>query len=113
LYVEDHADTREVISGLLSRFGLEVHQAADAQAALRLAQDTAFDLLLIDIGLPGMDGRELLRQLRALHHTPSVAITAFAYPNDVKSCYDAGFDRCLVKPVQFDKLLSAIHELCD
>jgi two-component system CheB/CheR fusion protein len=112
LYVEDHADTRTVISSMLARSGLEVHQAADAEAALRLAESIAFDLLLLDVGLPGLSGLELLPKLRALHPAPSVAITAYAYPADIKSCYEAGFDRCLVKPVPFDALLAVIRELC-
>jgi two-component system, sensor histidine kinase len=112
LYVEDHADTREVVSGLLSRHGLSVDQAANAKDAMAMATKADYDLLLIDIGLPGMSGLELLPKLRATTKVPSIAITAYAYPKDVQSCYDAGFDRCLVKPVQLEKLLLAIKELC-
>jgi two-component system CheB/CheR fusion protein len=112
LFVEDHEDTREVMSGLLSRSGLKVDQARDAKGALALAERAEYDLLLIDIGLPGMNGLELRKTLCRDRKVPSIAITAYAYPKDVESCLEAGFDRCLVKPVGFDKLLAAIEEVC-
>ena len=112
LFVEDHEDTREVMSGLLSRSGLTVDQARDAKGALALAERADYDLLLIDIGLPGMNGLDLLKKLCTDRKVPSIAITAYAYPKDVESCLAAGFDRCLVKPVGFDKLLKAIEEVC-
>ena len=100
------------MSGLLSRSGLTVDQARDANGAMALAAQAKYDLLLIDIGLPGMNGLELLRKLCRDRTVPSIAITAYAYPKDVQSCMEAGFDRCLVKPVRFDNLLAAIEQVC-
>ena len=92
LFVEDHEDTREVMSGLLSRSGLTVDQARDAKGALALAERADYDLLLIDIGLPGMNGlvstarRESARPRAARVSSSSVFLPDFASPQGAVCC---------------------------
>lgn len=112
LLVEDHLDTLSVMARLLKSVGHEVSVAATAEGALREIQLQSFDLMLIDIGLPDQDGRELLRSMRLLNKdAPAIALTGFGMEDDVNSCRTAGFLRHLVKPIAFDLLLSTLDEV--
>jgi two-component system, chemotaxis family, CheB/CheR fusion protein len=101
LVVEDCPDTRTSLRHLLRRWGHEVAEAADGPAALSSAASVRPDVVLLDIGLPGMDGREVARQLRAipgLEKALLVAVTGFGQPDDVTDCLHAGCDTHLLKP---------------
>jgi CheY-like chemotaxis protein len=111
LLVDDHADTLSVMSRLLRGVGHEVRVAETAAAAMGHLKMQAFDMLLIDLGLPDQDGRDLLRDARALCAAPAVALTGFGLDADLESCKAAGFARHLVKPIAFDALLGALEEL--
>jgi signal transduction histidine kinase len=107
LLVEDNADTREMMAQLLRLKGHDVHEAADGvagvAAALRLRPDVAF----VDVGLPGLDGYEVARQIRRAPEGAAVALialTGYGQPEDRQRAVEAGFDRHVVKPLDPDRL---------
>ena len=112
LVVEDNDDAREMLCQLLRLLGHEVHEAADGAAAVRLTPALKPDLVLVDVGLPGMDGYEVARQLRrTADGTPLrlIALTGYGQPEDRARALAAGFDRHLVKPIDptaIDRLLA-------
>jgi CheY-like chemotaxis protein len=84
-----------------------VHQAHDGRQALELARRLVPDLVLLDIGMPGMSGHEVARRLRAepgLAGTTLIALTGYGSAEDRRESREAGFDGHLVKPVDFDAL---------
>jgi PAS domain S-box-containing protein len=103
LVVEDNDDAREMLCHLLRLAGHEVHEAVDGPTAVRLALSLKPDLVLVDVGLPGMDGYEVARHLRrdANGGAPLrlVALTGYGQPEDRARALAAGFDRHFVKPV--------------
>src|SRR6266511_1239979 len=101
LVVEDCPDTRTTLRPLLRGWGHEVAEAADGPAALSSTASVRPDVVILDIGLPGMDGCEVARQLRALPGLEKallVAVTGFGRPDEVKECLRAGCDMHLLKP---------------
>jgi CheY-like chemotaxis protein len=114
LVVDDNMDAADSLSEALQLLGHVVQVAYDGPSALRVAQAFRPDLALLDIGLPAMDGYELGQQLRvSLSDTPLklVALTGYSQDTDRRRTTDAGFDRHLVKPVDFDRLQAVIEEL--
>jgi CheY-like chemotaxis protein len=114
LVVDDNMDAADSLSEALQLLGHVVQVAYDGPSALRVAQAFRPDLALLDIGLPAMDGYELGQQLRvSLSGTPLklVALTGYSQDTDRRRTTDAGFDRHLVKPVDFDRLQAVIEEL--
>ena len=98
LFVEDHRDTRHVLSNLLRHFGYEV-DAAETHAHASLLLDTFdFDVLLCDIGLPDGDGCDLARQAKKQGSVCNIALTAFSSGSDIDRGMEAGFDHYLTKP---------------
>ena len=111
LVVDDNADAAEMIQALLSLHGHTVTVAHDAEAALELALQAAFDVALLDIGLPGMDGYQLARRLRGhdrTRHLRLVAVTGWGQDADKVLALDAGFDAHLTKPAEPDVVLSIL-----
>ena len=110
LFVEDHPDTADAMTKLLLAAGHHVRFASNADRAHEEAQRAGgeLDLFIFDIGLPDKDGCELLRELRVRYNVPAIALTAHAYPADVRRCLDAGFSAHIAKPIIFDALLEAI-----
>lgn len=107
LLVDDHEDSGQTLAVLLERGGHEVRVVQDGRAALRILSNYKPDVVLIDIGLPGMDGYELasrLRQKSCFARTPLVAISGFATDSDRQRAKLAGFDDYLAKPVEFEAL---------
>ena len=107
LVVDDNVDAAESIAMLLSLEGYEVRSVHAAQDALETAQSFQPHLVLLDIGLPGMDGYEVARRLRAEQRIESmrlVAITGYGQQSDRERARAAGFDEHLVKPVDPDAL---------
>jgi CheY-like chemotaxis protein len=92
---------------LLRALGHRARVAHDGVQALAMAEDWRPELVLLDIGLPGMDGYEVARRLRATEHgrrVRLVAVTGYGQDQDVKRAQDAGFDAHLLKPVGLDAL---------
>ncbi|MCY1287783.1 Sensor histidine kinase RcsC [compost metagenome] len=113
LVVEDVALNREVVAGLLERDGHRVSLAEDAEPALALCRQRCFDLILLDLHLPGMPGTELCRLIRrdeqgANRDSRILAFTASQQPALVRSCLDAGMQGALAKPLKLDDLRRAL-----
>jgi PAS domain S-box-containing protein len=111
MLVEDDEDTREVVSATLASYGASVIEAASAAEALRLLVTENPDVLVTDIGMPGMDGYELLEKVRSESrqaNIPAVALTAFASPEDRQKSLRAGFRAHISKPIEVEELIAAI-----
>jgi DNA-binding response OmpR family regulator len=108
LLVEDDAGFAAALCRGLPRSGIAVDHAPDGAAALRMVSQQNYDVLLIDIGLPDVDGWALLRQLRQHTTSPAIALTAHAYPLHHAASRAAGFVEHVDKPVAFMKLVNAI-----
>lgn len=111
LLIEDNDDGREMMTMMLSCYGYEVHAAADGNEGVAAAASRQPDVALIDIGLPGIDGYEVARRLRADPATRAIrliALTGYGLAEDLRRVLDAGFDRHLVKPVDIDQLAEVI-----
>jgi hypothetical protein len=105
LLVEDHLDTRTVLSRLLLHCGHEVSSAENVHDALQLLDHLRFDVLLSDIGLPDGDGLELVQEARRRQPLKqTVALTALGTADDKERGYRAGFDHYLTKPLDFARL---------
>jgi CheY-like chemotaxis protein len=113
LIVEDNTDAREALRVLLELDGHLVEAVGDGAAALDLARAKNPDLALVDIGLPGMDGFEIARRLRAQDRRRPVlvALTGYSQPEDRRRATEAGFDGMLVKPVDPGALADLIATL--
>jgi CheY-like chemotaxis protein len=114
LIIEDNADARESFQAVLASEGHEVHEAADGEQGIEVAERTRPDIVLVDIGLPRIDGYEVARRLRALQQSLGVkwrliALTGYGQPEDVRRAEEAGFDTHLVKPVNVVALQKAIE----
>ena len=111
LIVEDNADSREMLAQLLRMDGCNVTVAADGNQGLEAIRRERFDLALVDIGLPGIDGYEVVRQVRTGSGgdgTYFVALTGYGRPEDRLAVLQAGFDEHLVKPakpIDLDRVL--------
>ena len=113
LVVDDNVDGAQGLGQLLRLLGHEVALAHDGPGALAAASAAPPDLVLLDIGLPGMDGCAVAAQLRAAGHTRAalVAVTGYGRKEDRQRSRDAGFDRHLVKPIDFAQLQQVIEEV--
>jgi CheY-like chemotaxis protein len=115
LLVEDNEDGRMMLRQVLEGAGHRVTEAVDGPQALERATAGAFDVALIDIGLPGIDGLEVARQLRRmgprLATTPLVAISGYGTPQDQARSRAAGFELHLVKPVDGVDMLEQVQGL--
>ena len=101
LVVEDNAKNMKLVRDVLEYAGYEVIEATTGEEGVARAADSAPDLVLMDLQLPGIDGAEALRRLRTVDHrpVPVVAVTAFAMKEDRDRALAAGFDGYLEKPI--------------
>ncbi|WP_426344807.1 ATP-binding protein [Pseudoduganella sp. R-32] len=117
LLVDDEADARELISRILRDCNCEVQPAANAAEAVALARASRYDLLVSDIGMPDVDGFELLSRIRALGPArggalPAIALTAFARPEDRLTALESGFLDHVPKPIEPSELVATIERVC-
>ena len=116
LVVEDEGDTREILDVLLRESGADVQAVPDAEAAMQALQSRPPDVLISDIGMPEMDGYDLIRQVRRLSpdaggRVPAIALTAFAHGSDHREALRAGYDRHLPKPVDAVTLTRTVRDV--
>ena len=116
LIVEDNDKNRKLERDVLQFHGYRIAEAETAEEGLRLARESAPSLVLMDIQLPGIDGIEALRRLRADGQTqriPVMAVTASAMTQDRQKILAAGFDGYLSKPVNIKELVAAVRQMLD
>jgi PAS domain S-box-containing protein len=111
LLLEDHADTARALSRLLENRGYRTQIAPTVAAALEAVDQTEFDLLLCDLGLPDGTGMDFIGKIRRERKTPAIALTGFGMQQDVDRARQAGFDAHLTKPVNMQKLEATIWQL--
>ena len=114
LLVEDNEMNRDMLSRRLQRLGYEVLIASDGLEGLAMARQAPADLILMDMSLPGMDGWEVTRHLKADEATravPVIALTAHAMVADRQQAMAAGCDDYDTKPVELARLLTKIEAL--
>lgn len=114
LIVEDNEMNRDMLQRRLQRKGFEVEVAIDGLQGVEAAQKGSFDLVLMDISLPGIDGFEARKRLKASAATktlPVIALTAHAMTGDESTILASGFDDYDTKPVDLPRLLGKIEKL--
>jgi PAS domain S-box-containing protein len=110
--VEDNYDAAEALTMLLELFGHQATIVADGLAAIDAVRNGAFDIALVDIGLPGIDGYEVARRIRKLPNAKTmtlVALTGYGQETDKKRALSAGFDEHLTKPVKIERLQALLN----
>ena len=113
LVVEDHEENRQLLRDLLTNFGYELIEAVTGEDGLVMAEMELPDLILMDIQLPGVDGYETTRQIKAkpaLRQIPVIAVTSYALSGDDVKAYAAGCDAYVTKPFDPAELLEKIRE---
>lgn len=116
LIAEDNAVNRELLRELLELRGYRVLEACDGQEALHVIEQAQPELLLLDIGMPIMDGFAVIRRIREnprLAGLPVVAVTAYAMRGDREKILNSGFDGYLSKPVNARSLSEELNRLLD
>ncbi len=111
LVVDDYEDACELLVAMLGLAGYDAHAAVCAFDALTKATELRPEILIIDIGLPEMDGFDLtllLRRQPELEGCRFIAVTGYSGPETEARCKAVGFEACLIKPVNFDSLLAMI-----
>jgi CheY-like chemotaxis protein len=116
LVVEDDPDTLEMLKATLEARGFGVKTCESAAEMLECAAETTADLLISDIGMPEMDGFEMIKRLRklaAFRHVPAIALSGYASQKDARTAMAAGFDAHVSKPVDPKELLKLVEELLE
>ena len=114
MVVDDNEPSRDALSRRLERRGYRILTASDGLQAVATARQESPDLILMDLGLPGIDGWEATRQLKAASvtcHIPIIVLSAHAMTNDRDLALAAGGDDFDTKPVRFQQLLEKIQAL--
>jgi two-component system, cell cycle response regulator DivK len=112
LVVDDYDDAREMYAASLMVNGFRVAEAADGAQAVEVAKRLAPDVILMDLSLPGIDGWEATRRLKAdpcTRHIPVVALTGHALPSALDAAREAGCDRFVVKPALPDVVIAEVR----
>ena len=113
LVVEDQEDNRQIVRDLLSANGYELTDAITGEEGVALAKRDRPDLILMDIQLPGIDGYEATRRIKAdpeLRHIPIIVVTSYALSGDDQKAFAAGCDGYVTKPFSPRLLLAKIRE---
>ena len=112
LVIEDHEENRRLLRDLLTSFGYELSEAVTGEDGLVAAEANPPDLILMDIQLPGIDGYEVTRRIKAnpaLRHIPVIAVTSYALSGDDVKALEAGCDAYVTKPFDPAELLEKIR----
>lgn len=112
LFVEDDAMNRRVVRDMLSVAGLDMFEAPEAETGLKMIGENDYDLILMDLRMPGMDGLSAIRNIRARNDLkgtlPIIVVTADMAVNIRENCLAAGANDVILKPVAMDLLFDAI-----
>jgi CheY-like chemotaxis protein len=115
LFVEDDAMNRRVVRDMLTVAGASMDEAADAETGLRMIDEHDYDIILMDLRMPGMDGLTAIRHIRARDDAkaglPVIVVTADTALDICQNCIDQGADEVILKPVAMNKLFDAIGRL--
>ena len=114
LLIEDNEDNRVIYRLTLQHFGYEVGEAVDGETGIRMATESLPDLILMDVSIPGIDGWEATKILKADARTagiPIVALTAHALASDRERAQEVGCDGYLAKPVEPRRVVEEIERL--
>jgi two-component system, cell cycle response regulator DivK len=113
LVIEDQEDNRRIVRDLFTSVGYEIIEAVNGEEGVTAAAAHVPDLILMDIQLPGIDGYETTRQIKAnphLQHIPIIAVTSYALSGDDVKAYEAGCSGYVAKPFSPRALLAKIRE---
>jgi CheY-like chemotaxis protein len=112
LFVEDNVFNQELACFILDKIGCSVEIANDGSEAIEILRDKAYDLILMDINMPGLDGYETTRMLREhlVIETPIIAFTTNVLEEDIQRCLDCGMNDHLGKPYTEQQLSSIIYK---
>jgi two-component system, cell cycle response regulator DivK len=116
LVIEDHEENRRLLRDLLTSFGYELIEAVTGEDGVIAAEKERPDLILMDIQLPGIDGYETTRRIKAnpaLNRIPVIAVTSYALSGDDIKAFAAGCDGYVTKPFDPADLLEKIREYLD
>jgi len=116
LVIEDHEENRRLLRDLLTSFGYELIEAVTGEDGLTAAEMQVPDLVLMDIQLPGIDGYETTRRIKAnpaLRQIPVIAVTSYALSGDDVKAFAAGCDAYVTKPFDPAELLEKIRKYLD
>ena len=119
LVVEDNRVNRMVARQIRKRGDIDTEEAEGGLPALEQLRESEFDLVLMDVQMPGMDGLEAARAIRRgdagerNRSIPIVALTAYASPEDEAACYDAGMDDYLSKPLNISTFLETVRQIIE
>jgi signal transduction histidine kinase/CheY-like chemotaxis protein len=111
LVCDDNVDSADMLAALLRSVGYETHTTYDGSSALRMARELRPNVMVLDLGMPGLDGYEVAKAVRkevSLSGVRLVALSGYGQPDDRKRSSDAGYDVHLVKPVHIDLLVAAL-----
>ena len=115
LVVDDHDINRRAIQLILQPLGCDIATAADGMAALKICENTTFDLIFMDVRMPELDGRETTRRIRAGNgpnaRVPVIAVTADTSSEDIAACMDAGMTYFVPKPITPTMLIGGINHV--
>lgn len=114
LIVEDNEINQDLLAAILSKAGYEIHQAWNGMEAIEKADNTSFDVIFMDIQMPGIDGFETSRQIREREYNKEaviVALTAYSIDTKGKLFTDAGMNHYLPKPLKIKEVVNLLEEL--
>lgn len=114
LVVDDHPDSRDILVLAMEKWGYEVLQARDGREALAQIESVDFSLVIIDIAMPLVSGREVGRSIKSdprTKHIPILAVTALDTSENRKTCFQVGFDDFLSKPFPIASLKTKVETL--
>jgi two-component system cell cycle response regulator DivK len=112
LAIEDHAENRRILGYLLASAGFEMIEAVTGEEGVAAAEKERPDLIIMDIQLPGLDGYEATRRIKAnpaLRHIPIIVVTSYALSGDDVKAFEAGCDAYVTKPFVPRELLAKIR----
>jgi CheY-like chemotaxis protein len=118
LYIEDHPDNMTLVRRILQSESYTLIEAKTGFQGLWLAENEEFDVILLDVNLPDIDGYEIARRLRAsskekLAQIPIIAVTANAMRGDAQKAYEAGCTLYMTKPINIQDLMEKVKNLAN